>query len=227
MPRAWLFGRLPRSTPNCWLLRPSLKVVGRAGIGVDNIDVPAATERGILVVNAPQANTISAAEHALALLLAQARHIPEADAKTRSGVWDRKSFQGVELFGKTLGVIGLGRIGTLVSARATAFGMKVLAHDPFVGAERARRQGVDLVELDHLLAKSDFITIHLPLTPGDRWTDRQGRPGPLSARGANREHFPGWNRRRRSPGRGRSFGTRGRCCPRCLRHRAANDLTAF
>lgn len=144
---------------------PMLKVIGRAGIGVDNIDVDAATRRGILVVNAPQANTISAAEHAFALLLAQVRHIPEADARTRGGTWDRKSFQGVELHGKTLGVIGLGRIGSLVATRAMAFGMKVLAYDPFISAERARRQGAELVDLDRLLANADFITIHLPLTP--------------------------------------------------------------
>ncbi|MFN2486836.1 MAG: phosphoglycerate dehydrogenase [Acidimicrobiia bacterium] len=143
---------------------PGLRVIGRAGIGVDNIDVDAATARGIVVVNAPQANAISAAEHALALLLAQARHIPQADARTRSGHWDRKSFQGVELHGKTLGVVGLGRIGSLVADRANAFGMKVIAHDPFVGPERARRQAVELVSLDELLARSDFITIHLPLT---------------------------------------------------------------
>ncbi len=143
---------------------PALRVIGRAGIGVDNIDVNAATARGIVVVNAPQANAISAAEHALALLLSQARHIPQADARTRSGVWDRKSFQGVELHGKTLGVIGLGRIGSLVSDRASAFGMKVLAHDPFVGADRARRHLVELVSLEELLTRSDFITIHLPLT---------------------------------------------------------------
>lgn len=141
-----------------------LRVIGRAGIGVDNIDLATATKQGILVVNAPEANTISAAEHALALLLAQARHIPQADAKTRAGVWDRKSFQGVELHGKNLGVIGLGRIGTLVAQRATSFGMKVLAYDPFVSADRARRLGVDLTTLDRLLSQSDFITIHLPLT---------------------------------------------------------------
>jgi D-3-phosphoglycerate dehydrogenase len=144
---------------------PVLKVIGRAGIGVDNIDLEAATSRGILVVNAPQANTISAAEHAFALLLAQVRHIPQADARTRGGHWDRKSFQGVELHGKILGVIGLGRIGSLVASRAMAFGMKVLAYDPFISAERARRQGAELVELDRLLAASDFISIHLPLTP--------------------------------------------------------------
>lgn len=144
---------------------PALKVIGRAGIGVDNIDIAAATKNGVVVVNAPEANTISAAEHALALLLAQARHIPQADAKTRSGIWDRKSFQGVELYGKTLGVIGLGRIGTLVAQRATSFDMKVLAYDPFISADRARRIGVDLTTLDRLLSQSDFISVHLPLTP--------------------------------------------------------------
>ncbi|MGH8874363.1 MAG: phosphoglycerate dehydrogenase [Acidimicrobiia bacterium] len=144
---------------------PHLRVVGRAGIGVDNIDLPAATERGVLVVNAPQANTISAAEHTLALLLAQARNVPQADATLRSGVWDRQAFEGVELHGKTLGVIGLGRIGTLVAQRALSFGMRLLAYDPFVNAERARRLGVELAEhLDRLLAEADFITIHLPLT---------------------------------------------------------------
>jgi D-3-phosphoglycerate dehydrogenase len=143
---------------------PRLRVIGRAGIGVDNIDVPAATERGIVVVNAPQANSISAAEHAIALLLAQARHIPRADALTRAGTWDRKSLQGVELHAKTLGVVGYGRIGSLVADRANAFGMRVLAYDPFVGADRARRHSVELVGLDQLLADSDFITIHLPLT---------------------------------------------------------------
>lgn len=143
---------------------PHLKVIGRAGIGVDNIDVAAATDAGIIVVNAPQANVISAAEHAIALLLSQARNIPRADSTLRSGVWDRSSFQGVELHGKTLGVIGLGRIGTLVAQRALAFGMHLTAYDPYVSEDRARRLGVELVDLDTLLSESDFITIHLPMT---------------------------------------------------------------
>ncbi|HJR92055.1 MAG TPA: phosphoglycerate dehydrogenase [Acidimicrobiia bacterium] len=143
---------------------PELRVIGRAGIGVDNIDVAAATEAGIIVVNAPQANIISAAEHALALLLAQARNVARADATLRSGVWDRTAFQGVELHGKVLGVVGLGRIGTLVAQRALAFGMHLLAYDPYVSVDRARRLGVELVDLDTLLAAADFITIHLPLT---------------------------------------------------------------
>jgi D-3-phosphoglycerate dehydrogenase len=143
---------------------PMLKVVGRAGIGVDNIDVAAATERGVLVVNAPHANTISAAEHTVALMLAQARNIPRAHSTTVSGTWDRKSFQGVELHGKTLGVIGLGKIGTLVAQRCLAFGMRLIAHDPFVSDDRARRLGVELVPLDELFPQADFITIHLPRT---------------------------------------------------------------
>ncbi len=142
-----------------------LKVIGRAGIGVDNIDVSAATAAGIVVVNAPQANVISAAEHTMALLLGQARHLARADAVLRSGVWDRKSYQGVELHGRTLGVIGLGRIGSLVAKRAQAFGMQVLAYDPYIGADRARQLEVELAEgLDELYARADFITIHLPLT---------------------------------------------------------------
>lgn len=143
---------------------PHLEVVGRAGIGVDNIDLEAATEHGVMVVNAPNANTISAAEHTMALLLAQARHIPEADASLRAGRWDRKLFQGVELHGKTLGVLGLGKIGTLVAQRASAFGMTIVAYDPYVSSERARRLGVELLPLDDVFARSDILTIHLPRT---------------------------------------------------------------
>jgi len=143
---------------------PRLRAIGRAGIGVDNIDLEAATERGILVVNAPMANAISAAEHTMALLLSQARYVPRADATLRSGVWDRKSFQGVELSGKTLGVLGLGKIGTLVAQRCLSFGMRLLAYDPFVTEERARRIGVELVDLETLLGAADFITLHLPRT---------------------------------------------------------------
>lgn len=146
------------------LAAPMLKVVGRAGIGVDNIDLATATERGVLVVNAPHANTISAAEHTMALLLSQARSIPQAHARLVGGSWDRKNFEGVELYGKTLGVIGLGKIGTLVAQRCLAFGMRVVAHDPFVSAEWARRLDVEWVELDDLFPQADFITIHLPKT---------------------------------------------------------------
>lgn len=141
-----------------------LRVIGRAGIGVDNIDVAAATAAGVMVVNAPDANTISAAEHTMALILAQARRIPAADASLRGGAWERNRFQGVELHGKTLGILGLGRIGTLVAQRASAFGMRLVAYDPFIGEERARRLGVRLAPLEEVLAEADFLTIHLPRT---------------------------------------------------------------
>lgn len=144
---------------------PLLKVIGRAGIGVDNIDVDAATERGILVVNAPNANTISAAEHTMALVLAQARRIPEADQSLRQGRWDRSEFQGMELHGKTLGVLGLGKIGTLVAQRASAFGMSIIAYDPYVAPDRARRLGVDLMPIEEVFAQADVITVHLPRNP--------------------------------------------------------------
>lgn len=144
---------------------PRLRVVGRAGIGVDNIDLEAATEAGVLVVNAPTSNAVSAAEHTMALLLSQARRIPEADRTLRGGVWDRLRFQGVELYGKTLGIVGLGRIGSLVAARALAFGMRVLAYDPYVGDDRARRLGIEMTTaLDGVLESADFITVHLPRT---------------------------------------------------------------
>jgi D-3-phosphoglycerate dehydrogenase len=143
---------------------PGLTVVGRAGIGVDNIDLDAATEHGVMVVNAPNANTISAAEHTMALLLAQARRVTEADQSLREGRWDRKKFSGVELHGKTLGVLGLGRIGTLVAQRASSFGMRIVAYDPYVSTERASRLGVEMLTLDELFQVADMITIHLPRT---------------------------------------------------------------
>ena len=143
---------------------PDLAVIGRAGIGTDNIDLDAATERGVMVVNAPHANTISAAEHTMALLLAQARRVSEADASLRDGRWDRSRFQGVELHGKTLGILGLGKIGTLVAQRASSFGMRIIAYDPYVSAERARRLGVELLPLDDVLATADMVTVHLPRT---------------------------------------------------------------
>jgi len=141
---------------------PKLDVIGRAGIGVDNIDLDAATAAGVLVVNAPHANVISAAEHTMALILALARRIPEADTSLRGGEWKRSQLGGVEIHGKVLGVLGLGKIGTLVSERAKAFGMKVIAYDPFVSDDRARRVGVDLLDLDEVLAAADFLTVHLP-----------------------------------------------------------------
>ena len=141
-----------------------LIVVGRAGIGLDNVDVDAATRRGVMVVNAPQSNIISAAEHTMALLLSQARNVPQAHAALKAGRWERTRWEGVELCDKTLGIVGLGRIGKLVADRAKAFGMRLVAFDPFVSADRARTMGVELLALDQLVAESDFITIHLPKT---------------------------------------------------------------
>lgn len=141
-----------------------MKVIGRAGTGVDNVDIDAATRAGVLVVNAPQSNSLSTAEHAMALLLAQARNIAPADASTRAGKWERSRFAGVELHGKTLAVLGLGRIGSLVAQRALAFGMKIIAYDPYVSAQRASQMGVELLPLDEALARADFLTIHMAKT---------------------------------------------------------------
>jgi len=142
-----------------------LVVVGRAGIGLDNVDVTAATERGVMVVNAPQSNILTTAEHTMAMLLAQARNIPQAHAALVQGRWERSKWEGVELSDKTLGVVGLGRIGKLVAQRAHAFGMRLVAYDPFVDAERARQLGVDMVSLDRLVEVSDFVTLHVTKTP--------------------------------------------------------------
>ena len=139
-----------------------LVVVGRAGIGLDNVDVEAATRRGVMVVNAPQSNIVSAAEHTMALLLAQARNVPQAHAALQAGRWERSRWEGVELADKVLGIVGLGRIGKLVADRAKAFGMRLVAYDPFVSADRARQMGVELMGLDQLIGESDFVTIHLP-----------------------------------------------------------------
>ena len=144
---------------------PQLKVVARAGIGLDNVDVPAATAKGVLVVNAPQSNIITAAEHAIALLLSVARKVPAADASLRSGEWKRSQFTGVEIADKTVGVVGLGRIGQLFAARIAAFGTTVIAYDPYLQPARAAALGVRLVDLPTLLATADIISIHLPRTP--------------------------------------------------------------
>jgi D-3-phosphoglycerate dehydrogenase len=143
---------------------PRLLVVGRAGIGLDNVDVAAATRRGVMVVNAPQSNIVSAAEHTMALLLAQARSVPQAHAALVAGRWERSRWEGVELADKTLAIVGLGRIGKLVADRAKGFGMRLLAYDPFVSAERARQIGVELVSLEQAVAQADFLTVHLPRT---------------------------------------------------------------
>jgi D-3-phosphoglycerate dehydrogenase len=145
-----------------------LRAIGRAGVGVDNIDVPAATSRGIIVMNAPDGNTMTTAEHTLALLLALARRVPQAHASLQGGKWERKKFVGVELRGKTLGVVGLGRIGRVVASRARGFEMKVLAFDPFVAPEQARDMELELAPLEEVCARADFLTVHTPLTAETR-----------------------------------------------------------
>ncbi|MBM3507484.1 MAG: phosphoglycerate dehydrogenase [Alphaproteobacteria bacterium] len=146
----------------------ALKVVGRAGIGVDNIDVPAATARGVVVMNTPFGNSITTAEHAIAMMLALARQIPEADASTRASKWEKNRFMGVEVANKTLGLIGCGNIGSVVANRAQGLKMRVMAYDPFLSADRAKELGVDRVELEDLLARADFISLHTPLTEQTR-----------------------------------------------------------
>lgn len=146
----------------------SLKYIARAGVGVDNVDIPVATQRKIVIMNTPDGNTISTAEHTFGLMLALARHIPQAHASLGSGKWDRKSFNGVELRGKTLGVVGFGRIGRAVAKRAQAFDMTVIAFDPYIPADVAADMGVALVSLDDIYAKSDFITLHALLTDETR-----------------------------------------------------------
>ncbi|MBV9716383.1 MAG: phosphoglycerate dehydrogenase, partial [Solirubrobacterales bacterium] len=142
-----------------------LRAVGRAGVGVDNVDVAAATKRGIVVANAPQSNVITAAEHTMALLLALARNVPQAHASLTGGRWERSKFSGIELNEKTLGILGFGRIGQLVAHRALSFGMRVVAYDPYVGAERYREMGVEQAHSpDDVYAAADFITLHLPKT---------------------------------------------------------------
>src|SRR5438552_2855521 len=143
---------------------PRLRVIGRAGVGVDNIDLEAATKAGIAVMNTPGANAVAVAEHTLALMLALARHIPRAESTTRAGKWEKKSLQGTELRGKTLGIVGLGRIGLEVAKRARAFGMRIVAHDPFVAAAMAREHEIELAELDAVYAVADYLSLHVGLT---------------------------------------------------------------
>src|SRR5690348_6660924 len=144
---------------------PKLRVIGRAGVGVDNVDLDAATAAGVLVMNTPGGNAISVAEHTLALMLAMARRIPQADSSTRGGKWEKKKFLGSELRGKTLGIVGLGSIGREVVKRARAFEMRVVAHDPYVTSAIAADLGVELLDLASLYAQSDYITLHVAATP--------------------------------------------------------------
>jgi D-3-phosphoglycerate dehydrogenase len=146
----------------------NLRVIGRAGIGVDNIDVEAATKKGVVVMNTPAGNNITTAEHAISMMLALARSIPQATASMKSGKWEKGRFVGSEVFNKTLGIVGIGNIGSLVAERALGLKMRVIAYDPFISAEAAQRLGVELVDLDELYARADFVTIHTPLTPETR-----------------------------------------------------------
>src|SRR6185312_1082089 len=159
---AWLVRSETKITSDWIGKAPDLRLIGRAGVGVDNIDLAAATRRGVAVINAPAANTLAAAEHTMALMLSLARHVPQADATTRAGKWERSKFMGVELFGKTLGVVGLGRIGREVAKRAQAFGMKIVGYDPFVTEAQARELGIEPAALADLLARVDFVTLHVP-----------------------------------------------------------------
>jgi D-3-phosphoglycerate dehydrogenase len=147
---------------------PRLRVIARAGTGVDNVDVPAASARGIVVMNAPGANSVSVAELAMALILALARHVPAADAAMKQGKWEKKKFLGEEIRDKTLGLVGLGRIGQEVARRASAFGMRIVAHDPFISEQAAAGLGVDLVSMDDLFARADYVSLHMPSTPQTR-----------------------------------------------------------
>src|SRR5690606_18910144 len=155
-------------TPAVLEAATKLKVVGRAGIGVDNVDLPAATAKGVIVMNTPFGNSITTAEHAIALMFALARDLPEANASTHAGKWEKNRFMGVEITGKTLGVIGCGNLGSIVADRGIGLRMKVIAFDPFLSPDRARDIGVEKVELDELFRRSDFITLHTPLTDKTR-----------------------------------------------------------
>ena len=164
----WIIRSGTRITSDLVEAAENLKVIGRAGVGVDNVDLKAATRKGILVLNAPEGNTISTAEHACTLMMALSRHVPQADASLKSGKWDRKSFSGSELFEKTLGVVGLGKIGRVVASRMQGFGMTVLGYDPVVSREMAENMGVTLVSLEELYRRSDIITIHTPKNEATR-----------------------------------------------------------
>ena len=146
----------------------NLKVIGRAGIGVDNVDIPAASRRGIIVMNTPFGNSITTAEHAVAMIFSLARQIPEANVSTHAGKWEKNRFMGVEITGKTLGIVGCGNIGSIVAARGVGLKMRVVAYDPFLSDKRAEELGVDKVELDELFARADFITLHTPMTDKTR-----------------------------------------------------------
>ncbi len=179
---------------------PELRAIGRAGVGVDNIDLDAATARGVPVLNAPAGNTVSAAELTFALILATARRVPSADRSVRAGEWQRSRFAGIELRGKTLGLIGAGRIGSEVAKRARGFGMRVFVHDPYLSEERATRLGVSRVSLDEILERADVVSLHVPLTEVHRRHDRRRGAGANEAHRLRRQRLAGGRARRTGPG---------------------------
>ena len=152
-------------TSNIIAAAPNLKVIARAGVGVDNIDVEAATKHGVIVINAPDGNTISATEHLMAMILSMARNVPQAHQSLKNGKWDRKAYRGTELYNKTLGVIGAGRIGIGVAKRAQSFGMNILAFDPYLSEDKAKELNVTRATVDEIAEQADFVTVHTPLTP--------------------------------------------------------------
>ena len=198
----------------------NLKVIGRAGVGVDNVDVEAATRRGIVVANAPESNVVSAAEHTIGLLVALARNIPQAHAALKQGRWERAEWGGVELAEKTLGVLGFGRIGQQVARRAVGLQMRVLAYDPFVSADRFKELGVESDSLDGVLARADFLTLHLPLERRDARCDQRRRDRQDEGRRADRERRARRARRRGGPARRAPLRQGRRRRARRLRHRA-------
>ena len=198
-----------------------LTIIGRAGVGVDNIDLAAATAAGIVVVNAPTGNTIAAAEHTLALLFSLARHIAAADASMRRGEWKRPQFTGHELRGKTLGIIGLGKIGMAVADRARGLEMDIVGHDPFVTEEAAALHGIRLTSVAEILAVADAVTVHVPLTRQDQGHDRGRGAGHHEAGRPPRQRRPRRRHRRGRPRRGAARGHHRGCRHRCLLDRAA------
>ena len=185
-----------KATAELLAAAPQLKVVGRAGIGVDNIDVAAATARGIVVMNTPFGNAITTAEHAIALIASLVRDIPAASASTKAGKWEKSRFMGTELTGKTLGIIGCGTIGSIVADRAHGLKMKVIAYDPYLSEERALDLGLEKVTLEALLPRADIITLHTPLTDQTRNIIDAARPRLDQAGGAAGELRPRWSNRR-------------------------------
>lgn len=173
-------------TSNIIAAAPNLKVIARAGVGVDNIDVEAATKHGVIVINAPDGNTISATEHSMAMILSMARNVPQAHQSLKNGKWDRKAYRGTELYNKTLGVIGAGRIGIGVAKRAQSFGMNILAFDPYLSEDKAKELNVTRATVDEIAEQADFVTVHTPLTPKTRgivdkaFLKKQNRPFKLS-----------------------------------------------